>query len=45
MPNMGMFIMDFLDVINLVKAKLFHLYIDPFSSFDDPLFNDFTKTF
>ncbi len=37
--------MDFLDVINLVKAKLFHLYIDPFSSFDDPLFNDFTKLF
>jgi hypothetical protein len=35
--------MDFLDAINLVKAKLFHPYIDPFSSFDDPLFDDFTK--
>jgi hypothetical protein len=29
------FIMDFLDVINLVKTKLFHFYIDPFSHFDD----------
>ncbi len=37
------FIMDFLDAINLVKVKLFHLYTDPFSSFDDPLFDDFTK--
>ncbi len=37
------FIMNFLDAINLVKAKVFHLYIYPFSSFDDPLFDDFTK--
>jgi hypothetical protein len=37
------FIMDFLNVINLVKVKLFHLYIYPFSSFDDPMFDDFTK--
>jgi len=37
------FIMDFLDAINLVGVKLFHLYIDPFSSFDNPLFDDFTK--
>jgi len=35
--------MDFLDVINLTKAKLFHLYIDPFFNFDDPLFDIFTK--
>ncbi len=25
------------------KAELFCLYTDPFSNFDDPLFNDFTK--
>jgi len=39
------FIMDFVDVVNLTKAELFCFYIDPFSNFDDPLFNDFTKTF
>jgi len=32
--------MDFLHVINL---KPFCLYIDPFSNFDEPFFNDFTK--
>jgi hypothetical protein len=37
------FILDFLDAVNFVEAELFHLYIDPFSSFDDPLFNDFIK--
>jgi hypothetical protein len=37
------FIMDFLDVINYAKAKLFYLYIDPFFSFDDPVFDIFTK--
>jgi len=35
--------MDILDVINLIKAKLFHLYTDPFFNFDDPLFNIFIK--
>ncbi len=37
------FILDFVDVVNFAKAELFRLYIDPFFSFDDPLFNDFTK--
>jgi hypothetical protein len=31
--------MDFLDVINLTKAQLFHLYIDLLFNFDDPLFD------
>ncbi len=39
------FIMDFLDAINLIKVRLFHCYIYPFSSFDDPLFDNFTKLF
>jgi len=29
------FIMDFLDAINLAKTKFFHFFIDPFSHFDD----------
>jgi hypothetical protein len=37
------FIMDFLDVIIFTKAKLFHLYTNPYFSFDDPLFDIFTK--
>jgi len=39
----GAFIMDILDAINLVKVDFFHLCIGPFSSFDDPLFDDLTK--
>lgn len=39
------FIMDFLDVINLIKVELFRFYIDPFSSFDNSLFDDFTRLF
>jgi hypothetical protein len=35
--------MEILDAINFVKVDFFHLCIDPFSSFDDPLFDDFTK--
>jgi hypothetical protein len=38
-----LFIMDFVDVLNLTKAELFCFYIDPFSNFNDPLCNDFTK--
>jgi hypothetical protein len=37
------FIMGFLHVIHLAKVELFCFYTDPFSNFDDPLFNDFTK--
>lgn len=37
------FIMGFLHVINLAKVELFCFYTNPFSNFDDPLFNDFTK--
>jgi hypothetical protein len=35
--------MDFLDVINYAKAKLFYLYVDPFFNFDDLVFDIFTK--
>jgi hypothetical protein len=34
---------DFVDVVNLVKVELFYLYIDPISSFNDFMFDDFTK--
>jgi uncharacterized membrane protein SirB2 len=34
---------DFVDVVNLVKLELFYLYIDPISSFNDFMFDDFTK--
>jgi hypothetical protein len=37
------FILDFVDAVNFAEAKLLRLYIDPFSTFDDPLFNDFTE--
>ncbi len=37
------FIMEFLNAINLAKAELFCLYIDRISNFSEPLFNDFTK--
>jgi hypothetical protein len=36
------FIMDFLNIVNFTKVELFYLYIDPFSSFDNLLFDDFT---
>jgi len=32
-----------MDVTNLTKTKLFHLYIIPISNFDDFMFYDFTK--
>jgi hypothetical protein len=34
---------DFVDVVNLVKVELFYLYIDPISSFNDFMFDDFTN--
>ncbi len=37
------FIIDFVDVVNLFEVELFHLYIDPISSFDDLVFDDFPK--
>jgi hypothetical protein len=39
----GVFIMDILDAINLIKVDFFHLCIGPFFGFDDPLFDDLTK--
>jgi hypothetical protein len=29
--------------MNFIKVENFHLYIDPISSFDDPMFDDFNK--
>jgi hypothetical protein len=37
------FIIDFVDAVNIFEVELFHLYIDPISSFDDPVFNDYPK--
>jgi hypothetical protein len=37
------FIIDFVDVVNIFDVELFHLYIDPISSFDHPMFDDFPK--
>jgi hypothetical protein len=34
---------DFVDVVNLVKVEMFYLYIDPISSFNDFMFDDFTN--
>jgi hypothetical protein len=37
------FIIMTVDAMNLFEVELFHLYIDPISSFDDPVFDDFPK--
>jgi hypothetical protein len=42
-PTSKCFYFDFVDVVNLFEVELFHLYIDPISSFDDLVFDDFPK--
>ncbi len=37
------FIINFVDVMNLVNVKLSYLYIDPIFNFDDLTFDNFTK--
>ncbi len=37
------FIIIIVDVVNPFEVELFHFYIDPISSFDDPVFDDFPK--
>jgi hypothetical protein len=39
----NIFIINFVDVMNLVKAELSYLYIDPIFNFDDLTFDNFTK--
>ncbi len=42
-PISRFFIIDFVDAVNIFEVELFHFYIDPISSFDDPVFDDFPK--
>jgi hypothetical protein len=37
------FIVIIVDVVNPFEVELFHFYIVPISSFDDPMFDDFPK--
>jgi hypothetical protein len=41
--NQDVFIVDFVDVVKLVKAELFHLYTDPYFCFEGPTFDAFNS--
>jgi hypothetical protein len=35
------FIVEFVDVVNIAEVELFHLYTDPYSYFEGPAFDAF----
>jgi len=37
------FIVNFVDAINFVEVELFHFHVNPIFSFDNVVFDDFTK--